>query len=179
MAEAVFIDRDGVINVDYGYVHRVEDFEFIPGSVQALKRLSRSDYNIIVITDQSGIGKGYYTKDDLVAVHAYMEQELDKQGIKVDAIYYCDHAPEDNCDCRKPKVKNLEKAARDFSLDLSRCWLIGDKTRDIQTGKNAGCRTILVMTGKGGSDKDFEVRPDVVAKDLKEAVGRILGPGGT
>jgi D,D-heptose 1,7-bisphosphate phosphatase len=169
MDKAVFLDRDGVINVDNHYVHKVEDFEFIKGSVKAMKRLSDSPYKLIVITDQSGIGRGYYTKQDMITVHAHMEQELDKAGVKIDALYYCEHAPEDKCDCRKPGIANLEKAAEGFNLDLTNSWFVGDKTRDIQTGKNAGCKTILVQTGKSGRDKDFDVKPDYTVKDLKDA----------
>lgn len=174
MNKAVFLDRDGVINVDYGYVHEIEHFKFIPGAKKALRKLSATDYKVIVITDQSGIGRGYYTEEDAKKVNNYMINELSKEGATVSGIYYCPHAPEANCRCRKPKIFLLQKAKRDFNIDLSKSYFIGDKTKDIQTGINAGCKTIIVMTGKAGADKEFDSQPDFTARDLLDAVDYII-----
>jgi len=174
MNKAVFLDRDGVINVDKGYVHRIEDFKFIDGVIPALQRLSGSDFRLFVITDQSGIGRRYYTEKDMENVHSHMLRELSKKGIVIDRIYYCPHAPEDNCGCRKPSPLLLRNAKNDFGIDLKRSFFIGDKTKDIQAGKSAGCKAILVLTGKQGKDAEFKVEPDFVAKNLMEAVSYIL-----
>ncbi len=174
MNRAVFLDRDGVINVDTGYVYRVKDFKFIPGVFTALRKLSASKFKCIIVTDQSGIGRGYYKKEDAEKVHKHMVKELSKRNIRIDKIYYCPHAPEEGCNCRKPKTALVQRAKKDFNINLSKSYFVGDKTKDIQTGKNAGCKTILVMTGKAGSDKEFDVQPDFQAKDLNEAVNYIV-----
>lgn len=168
------MDRDGVINVDCGYVHRVKDFRFIPGVFGALKRLSASRFKSIIVTDQSGIGRGYYSKAAMEIVHRHMLAELSRRHIRIDMIYYCPHAPEHQCLCRKPGIELVLRAQRDFGLDLRRSYFIGDKRRDIQTGKNAECKTILVMTGKAGADSGFDVEPDYKAKSLKQAVDSIF-----
>ncbi len=169
------IDRDGVINIDYGYVHEIEKFEFISGVLDALKLLSKTDFKIIIITDQSGIGRGYYKEEDYKKLTEYMFGEFEKNNIRVDGIYYCPHSPESGCSCRKPKTGMPEKAKKDFDIDFSKSYFIGDKTSDIKCGENAGCKTILVKTGKAGKDGMYDVRPDFVADDLKAAVERIIG----
>jgi D,D-heptose 1,7-bisphosphate phosphatase len=177
MNKAVFLDRDGVINVDYGYVHRVEDFKFLPGAIQALRILAKEDYKLVVVTNQSGIGMGHYTLQDAEAVHLFMCNELEKAGVVLDGVYLCPHSPESGCGCRKPSPLLVSNAAAVHNIDLSRSFFVGDKTRDVQTGKNSGCRTIMVMTGKAGSDNDFDAKPDYTAKDLLDAVRYIVDEG--
>jgi len=174
MNRAVFIDRDGVINIDYGYVHKIEKFEFIPRVLDALKKLTKTDFKIIIITDQSGIGRGYYTYNDYQKIMEYMVKELEKNDARVDGIYRCPHSPEENCGCRKPSTRMLEKTKKDFDIDFKKSYFVGDKTKDIKCGENAGCKTILVKTGKAGTDGEYDAKPDFVVGDLYRAVKLIV-----
>ncbi len=175
MNKAVFIDRDGVINKDlHGYVVDPKDFEFLPGSIEALKKLQKIDYKLIIVTNQSGIGKGLYTKDDLIAVHNYMLSLLKREGIKLDAIYYCPHSPEENCNCRKPATGMLERAVKDFNIDPTSSFMIGDKTSDIKAGKDMKCYTFLVLTGHGGKEGTCDTKPDEIVDNFLEATKKIL-----
>ncbi len=171
--KAIFLDRDGTINKDSGYVSEVKDFKFLLGALEALKILSKSDYKIIIITSQSGIGRGYYTHGDFFKVTDYMLNEFKKEKIRIDAIYFCHHAPEQECKCRKPETGLIKQAEKRFNINLKKSYVIGDKTSDIKLGKNAGCKTILLQTGKAGKDKKFIVKPDFVAKNLLDAVKNI------
>ncbi len=171
MKTAVFIDRDGVITEDIGYVHKIEDFKLIPNAVEGLKLLE--DYKLFIITNQSGIGRGYYKPEDFIDYNNRILRELKKYNINIKKTYYCPHKPEDNCECRKPKIKFLKEAEKEFSIDLKKSFVIGDKKADIKMGKNAGCRTILVLTGNGLQTKD-EVEADYFAKDLLDAAKWIL-----
>ena len=166
MNAAIFLDRDGVIVEDVGYAHKIGDFKLIPKAVEGLKLLK--NYKLFIITNQSGIGRGYYTMKDFENFNNYLIQELKKHNIKIEKTYVCPHKPEDNCDCRKPKVKLLKAAEKEFGIDLKKSFVIGDKTADIEMGRNAGCKTILVLAGHGTTAKD-EAKADFVAKDLLEA----------
>jgi rfaE bifunctional protein nucleotidyltransferase chain/domain len=118
--KAVFIDRDGTINDNKnGYVHRIEDFDFLPNTIRALRELSKTNYKIIIITNQSGVGRGYYQKDQIKQLHRWLLKTLKNEGIRIDKIYYCPHRPEDGCSCRKPKIGMLIEAVRDFGISLS------------------------------------------------------------
>jgi len=174
MNRAVFIDRDGTINIDYGYVHEIEKFEFIPRVLDALKKLTKTDFKIIIITNQSGIGRDYYKKEDYHKLTEHMLNEFKKNNIKIDAIYHCPHNPDDNCNCRKPNIEMIEKAKKDFNIDTKKSFFIGDRTKDIQCGKNAGCKTILVKTGDAGKEKKYDATPDFIADDLYNAVDLIF-----
>ncbi len=175
MHKAVFIDRDGVINQDLGkYVTKPEEFVFLPNAIGALKRLYKSDYKVIVITNQGGIGKGLYTEDDVKAIHKKMHQLLEEQGVKIDGLYYCPHHPNDKCECRKPRLGMVNKAIKEHEIDTKKSFFIGDKTSDIKAGKDAGCKTFLVRTGYAGHDKAYDAEPDFIVSDLLEAVDKIL-----
>lgn len=170
---AVFIDRDGVINKEVSYLSRVADFEFIPNAVEALRILSNAGYKLIIVTNQSGVARGFFSEEQLSEIHEYMINELKKSKIRIDKIYVCMHHPNDKCDCRKPEIGLLKEAEKEFNIDLKKSFFIGDKTIDIETGKKAGCKTILVKTGYGGKDKEYDVFPDYSAVDLLEAAGFI------
>ncbi len=172
--KAIFLDRDGVIIEDKGYVHKAEDLKFIEGSIEALKLLSKTDYKLIVITNQAGIGRGYYSKKDYHKFTNIMLRKLSAEKARIDKIYFCPHHPDDNCDCRKPKIKMLKRAERDLSIDFSKSWVIGDKTIDIKMGENAGCKTILVKTGCRGGDDNYKVSPTLITENLIEAAEYIL-----
>ena len=176
MNKAIFLDRDGTINVDKDYVYKVVDFEFEKGAVKGLKILQTLGYQLIIVTGQSGIGRGYYSEEDY---HKFMDNlhlQLARHNIIIDGEYFCPHHPEKgigkykfDCKCRKPKTGMLEQAVKDFDIKLSLSWVIGDKTDDIEMGRRAGCKTILVKTGKAGKDGNYNVKPNYVTENLEEA----------
>lgn len=158
---AVFLDRDGVININEPeYVHRIEDFKFAPRVLPALKKLSQTDYKIIIATNQSGIGRGYYTEKDLEVLHQWMLRRFKKEGVRIDKVYYCPHAPGQKCNCRKPKTGMVEKAVKDFGINLSKSWVIGDSEKDIQMGKEANLKTVLL----GGQVKNLAEAIKIILK---------------
>lgn len=142
MHPAIFFDRDGVINIDTHYLHKPEDFEFTPGVLAALKQLS-PHFKLFIITNQSGIGRGYFSNDDYLNLTSWMEKALKKEGIVFEEIAYCPHTPSDNCDCRKPSPKLILDIASKHTVDLSRSWMIGDKLSDLQCGHNANIPNLI------------------------------------
>ena len=171
MEKAIFLDRDGVIVEDIGYHHKPEDLRIVPNAAEGLKLLK--DYRLIVITNQSGIGRGYYKFQDYEKFNEYMIKELNEHKINIEKIYVCPHRPEDNCECRKPKTKLIKDAAKEFNIDLSKSFMIGDKKIDVKMGHDAGCKSILALTGNGMKEKENS-DADYVAKDLLEAAKWIL-----
>lgn len=149
--KAIFLDRDGTINIEKDYLYKIDDFEFIPGVIEGLKMLQDAGYLLIVITNQSGIGRGYYTADDYKRLEKWMYDELHKHGINISSSYYCPHHPEAvveqyriNCDCRKPKLGMYEQAIQDFDLNISECVAIGDKIRDCHICETTDCKGFLI-----------------------------------
>jgi rfaE bifunctional protein nucleotidyltransferase chain/domain len=176
-APAVFVDRDGTINEHVEYLSEPKRLVEIPHSFAALKRLRKAGYRIIVITNQPGIGLGYFSKEDFFAVNREMMRQAAAAGAAIDKIYFCPHSKAENCECRKPDPYFLKRAAHDLNIDLAGSFVIGDMTSDVQLGKNGGCRSILVQTGRGGDDGMFQVTPDFVAKDLMDAASWIEKQG--
>ena len=170
MNKAIFLDRDGTITKDRGYTFKPEDLIFLPNSIEGLKKLSGTCYKLIIVTNQSGIGRGYYTEEDYYKFREEMHKRLRKEKINIDAEYFCPHNPKENCGCRKPKIGMLEDAANDFWLDLNKCWMVGDSISDMQAGKSAGCRTIHILTGY---EKIKINEIDYLAKDLLEVANII------
>lgn len=172
---AVFLDRDGVLIEDTNYVGHVDEVKLIDSSPQALRRLKDAGFLLFVVTNQSGVARGYFTREQVDEIHALLDGYFTKAGVALDRYYICPHHPEDNCDCRKPKPKFLLDAAREFALDLARCYMVGDRVTDVKCGQNAGTRTVLVLTG-GGRDAQAknEVAPDHIAADVGAAVNWIL-----
>lgn len=170
MSKAIFLDRDGVINQEVQFVAKPEEFHILDNSIKALKLLMETDYKIIIITNQSGMGYGYYTEDDYQAVTNKMVKIFAEEGIVIDAIYHCPHRYEEKCNCRKPGTGMLDKAKKEFAIEYERSWFIGDKTSDIKAGENVGVKTIMVLTGAAGKDGRYDVKPDFIAADLLEAV---------
>ncbi len=145
MTKCIFLDRDGVINKEIGYVFRVKDFVLTDDIIPSLKKLQEAGFIFIVITNQSGIAKELYTHDDVEAVHKHMLSLMKENGIKISEIYYCTHHPDvEPCICRKPDSGMLEKAIARFNIDVSKSFLIGDKERDIQAAEKAGVKGILI-----------------------------------
>ena len=185
--QAVFLDRDGVINEEVDLLCREDQLVLIPGAAEAVRRLNDAGVLAIVATNQPVVARNLCTEEDVRRLNAHLEEMLRQAaGARLDAVYFCPHHPETHhpdgnpayrgpCECRKPNLGMLEEARKRFGLDYARCFLVGDTTRDLQTGVNAGCRTILVRTGYGGRDGKYDVRPDFVADDLAEAADIILG----
>ncbi len=165
MNKAVFLDRDGTINIDKGYLYRIEDFEFLPGAIEGLRKLQEAGYLLIIITNQSGIARGYYTEEDFIKLNEYMKGELKKEGITITEVYYCPHYGND-CECRKPKTAMFERAVREFNIDLSKSYAIGDKERDCSICFKSECRGFLI----GHDSPDARIRS---VKSLKEAAEKI------
>lgn len=170
MDKAVFLDRDGVLVHDLGYVHKIEDFRLIDNTIDALKLL-KDNFKFFIVTNQSGIGRGFFTLEDFEKFNNHLISTLKKNNIKIEKTYVCPHHPEDNCDCRKPSAKFIKEAEKGFSIDLKNSWVIGDLPCDIEMGKNAGCRTIYVLTGHGEKHKKDlnNINPDFIAENIYEA----------
>lgn len=169
--KAVFLDRDGTINADKGYLYKIEDFAFLPGVPEALSMLQRAGYLLIVLSNQSGIARGYYTEQDYQKLNAWMLTELKRKGIRIAGSYYCPHHPQAAveryrkvCNCRKPETGMFEAAVRDHDLDLTACYAIGDRLRDCAICTAGGCRGFLI----GGSEK-----PEVIEKVKRGAVENV------
>ena len=180
MIKVLFIDRDGVINRDPGgwtktnYVTNWEDFHFIPGSQEALKILKEKRIKVIVASNQAGINKGLYTSEELSKVNSRMLKEIEASGAAIEEVFYCIHKDEDNCECRKPKPGMLVTAAKKYRVDPKTTYFIGDGKVDILAAKAAGCKSILVLSGKT-SCADVETwepedKPDYIFANLLEAV---------
>ena len=182
MIKTVFIDRDGVINKDPGgwteheYVTRLKDFHFLPGALEALKLLNRNRMQVVIVSNQAGVSKGYFTKERLDEITCMMLAEIKKNGGKVCEVNYCIHRTEDNCACRKPKPGMLDAAIKKYGVTARDTYIIGDSKVDVLAGKSAGLNTIFVQSGKTGMDevKKWDVKPDYIFKDLLEAVKWII-----
>ncbi len=170
----VFLDRDGTLIEEKNYLNKLEDIAFIRGSEDAVVRLNRAGVKVVVMSNQSGVGRGYFTEAFVQLTHETLRAHLAEHGAHIDAFYFCPHAPEFSCECRKPKLGMLEQAARDFKMEL-RGVMIGDRVSDLQTGENAGLLRVLVKTGYGAQTlAERKFRADFVAADLSAAVDWIL-----
>lgn len=170
--KAIFLDRDGVINKEVNYLSDPEEFELLEGTVEALKIMKHQGYLLIVITNQSGLARGYFSEETLNDIHTKMKRLLNDGGVELDDIFYCPHHPEftGECSCRKPKPGMLLEAKEKYEIDLSRSYMVGDTLSDIKAGKNAGCKTVFVLTGHGSEreEKIDTVGPDYIYPNLLE-----------
>lgn len=162
MSRFVFLDRDGTLVADPGYVHRLEDYRLLPGTASALLRLRDAGFRLVIVTNQSGIGRGLFGRQDFERFQERLLRELADAGVVIEATYFCPHSPEAGCDCRKPAPGLLERAARELAADLAASWVIGDAERDVEMGRRAGCAG-AVRIGDAG------------IPDLEAAVERVLG----
>ncbi len=178
----IFIDRDGVINRDPGgwtehsYVTRWEDFHFLRGAKEAIKKLTEAGYEIVVASNQAGVNRGFFTIDDLKKINEKMLKEISSYGGRVRSVHYCPHKSEEDCDCRKPNTGMLKEATRDVAIDFNNTFFVGDGPMDIEAGNRLGCRTILLLSGKSKLEdvEGWGYKPDYIKKDLSEAVNWIL-----
>ena len=185
MNRAVFIDRDGTISEEVGYINHVTRFRLFPYSAAALKQLHDNGYLAIVITNQAGVARGYFSEEMVQAIHQQMTQDLESSGARLDAIYYCAHHPtvgdppyQLDCDCRKPKPGLLLRAAGDYDIDLANSWMVGDRYSDIELAANAGVKSALVLSGYGRGEWEHQRdnwtrQPDLVTENLLAAAGLI------
>jgi len=184
VAAAVFLDRDGVINENRDdYVKGWEEIRFLPGVFQALARLAATPFRIGLVTNQSAIGRGILTTEQVEEINRRLVEEIEAHGGRIDGVYYCPHRPDDGCDCRKPRPGLLLRAARELDLELDRSYLIGDAASDVEAAMAAGCRPILVLSGLGQRQRLLVQQQGydhvLVVRDLAEAVGLILSQPAT
>lgn len=149
MQKAFFLDRDGVINIDKSYVYKIEDFEFIQGVIPTLKYIQKKGFKLFIITNQSGIGRGYYTIEQFLELTSWMLNRLENEGIFIEEVKFCPHSPEQKCNCRKPNTGMIDEILKSYDIDLDNSWLIGDKSSDIKCAINAGIKySIQVKSGQ-------------------------------
>ncbi|HYJ45292.1 MAG TPA: HAD family hydrolase [Pyrinomonadaceae bacterium] len=183
---AVFMDRDGTISEEIGYVNHPSRYKVFPYSAEAVRLLNEAGWLAILVTNQAGVARGYFSEEVIGAVHELLRTELESGGAHLDAIYYCAHHPSVgeppyrfDCDCRKPKPGLIRRAASEFDLDLERSWMIGDRYSDTELARNAGTRAAFVLSGYGRGEWEYQRaawqhEPDLVAENLLEAVKKIV-----
>jgi len=186
---AVFIDRDGTISEEVGYVNHVTRYRVFPFAAEALRLLHDAGWLAVLVTNQAGVARGYFREELIGEVHARLAAELGRGGERLDAVYYCPHHPSvgeppyrQDCDCRKPRPGLIRRAAEDLGLDLAGCWMVGDRYSDVELARNAGVRSALVLTGYGRGELEHQShvwprRPDLVAENLLEAAREIVKAG--
>ena len=182
---ALFMDRDGTVSEEVGYVNHPSRFRVFPYSAEAIKLLNKNGWLAIVVTNQAGVARGYFSEDVIVQIHEQLRRDLENASAKLDAIYYCAHHPSVgeapyrlDCDCRKPKTGLIDRAVVDFEIDLQRSWMVGDRYGDIELAQNAGLHSALVLSGYGRGEWEYQrgswkLEPEVVAEDLLD-VARII-----
>ena len=180
---AVFLDRDGTIGEELGYVNHIDRFQIFPYAAESIRALNQANIPVVVVTNQGGIARNIFPESLVHEVHKKMVAELAVGGAWIDAIYYCPHKSEDACECRKPNPGLLERAAREHALNLAASWIVGDRYADLEMGHVAGSRGILVMTGYGRGEYELHRdtwprQPDALAENLRDAVRDILQNGG-
>ncbi len=171
---ALFLDRDGTINEELLYLHQPDELKFTPNALEGIKKFQEMGYRIIIVTNQPGIGLGYYTKQDFYAVNREMMKAFSQAGIFIDKIYFCPHSKADNCDCRKPGQAFVNRAVEELNIDPEKSIMIGDKTSDIEFGKIAGMTTILMNRGFKGEDNEFTSFADYTVETILKAAELIL-----
>ena len=169
---AVFLDRDGTLIEEVNFLSRVEDLRLFPYTADAVKLLKENGFLVIVVTNQSGIGRGVYDEAAMHSIHEQIQVELSGA---IDGFYFCPHLPCDGCECRKPGLGMINSARADFEIDMDNSWIVGDKKIDVETGKNANIRTAFVLTGYGQQHKaSLEYMPDAIINSLAEAAWIIV-----
>lgn len=186
---ALFIDRDGTISEEVGYINHPSRFRVFPYSAEAIRILNESGWLAILITNQAGVARGYFSEEVIQKVHDQLTRDLQNESARLDAIYYCAHHPSVgeppyrfDCDCRKPKTGLIQQAAKDFEIDLPVSWMAGDRYSDVELARNAGLRSAFVLSGYGRGEWEYQSstwqhQPDLVCENLLEAVKSIVNHG--
>jgi D-glycero-D-manno-heptose 1,7-bisphosphate phosphatase len=187
MKRAVFMDRDGTISEEVGYINHPSRFRLYPYSASAIKHLNEAGWLAIVVTNQAGVARGYFSEEMVQIVHQQLKQELEDEGARLDAIYYCAHHPSVgeppyrfDCDCRKPKPGLIRHATEEFDIDLKASWMVGDRYSDIEMARNAGVNSAFLLSGYGRGEWEhqrgsWQHQPDLVTENLFDAVKKITG----
>ena len=175
LSRAVFIDRDGMIARDVPYCSRPEDFEMFDGVPEAIRELNRRGFKVVVITNQSGVARGYFTEEALGLIHQKMVDDLGRAGARIDGVYYCPHHPDDHCDCRKPAAGLFKRAAEELGLAFAGSYMVGDMAQDIEAGRAIGCQTVFVSNEGKSPVPSGGLAPDAIVGTFREAVRWILG----
>jgi D-glycero-D-manno-heptose 1,7-bisphosphate phosphatase len=182
MRATVFLDRDGTINEEVGYLDDPDRLRLIPGAAEAIRLLNNAGILVIVVSNQAGVGRGYFSTATVEAIHRQLVKHLVEHGACIDAIYYCPHHPNEGCECRKPKAGMLLQAARKHVIDMRRAFIVGDKVSDLDAGRQVGCRTVLVLTGYGEQAREafnnYIFQPDYISSNLYAAAKWILAEEG-
>lgn len=175
--KAIFLDRDGTINEDIGYEFSIEKCKILPGVIEGLQVL-KEEFMYFIVTNQSGIGLGFYPFETFVEFNNYVLEKLEENDIKITKTYCCPHAKDDGCDCRKPSIKFIEEARMEFGIDVKKSWVIGDHPSDMLFGINAGCKTVFVLTGHGASHveelKEKGIEPTIITDNFLAAANEIV-----
>jgi D-glycero-D-manno-heptose 1,7-bisphosphate phosphatase len=172
MTKAIFLDRDGVINIEKNYLYKIEDFTFIDGVFSSLKYLQDLNYKLFIITNQSGIKRGYYTKQDFDKLTVWMLEQFKNQNITISQVELCPHTPDDNCTCRKPKTGMIDNILGNYNIDLENSWLVGDKSSDIQCAINAKIKNTIQVQSGHKFDKNKSLA-NFIIPSIKEIVNII------
>jgi len=178
MYRAIFFDRDGTIIHDPGYLSEVNQIKFFDGVLEKISQVKLKGFKIFIITNQSGVGRGYFTEEKLKQIHCALVEMMNSAGANVDDIRYCPHAPEENCFCRKPNPEMVQSLARKYNISTGESFFIGDKVQDVLTGKNSGCNTVLVLNGNEietiKSQSEIWYEPDYIAQTTGDALDWIM-----
>ena len=170
----IFVDRDGTLLQDPGYLHLLEDYAPLAGALEGLRTLQEAGFGIVIVTNQSGIARGYFSERDFHRFQEHVIADFRAHGVRIDASYFCPHDPEAGCNCRKPATGLLERAQNELNVEMEGSWMIGDKPEDMELARRAGCRGIYVLTGEGPRRR-AELPPEIpVARDMVEASRHIL-----
>jgi D,D-heptose 1,7-bisphosphate phosphatase len=175
--QAIILDRDGTLNADPGYVHKVENFRLLPGVIEGLNLL-KEDYIFFIVTNQSGIGRGYYEIEDFRNFTNHLISKLEENSIKIEEVFFCPHHPKEECLCRKPNPKFIQEIKDKYDIDLKKSWMIGDHPSDIEFGMNGRLKTVFLLSRHGEKHKkDLEqkkITPTIIAKDFLSAVKKLI-----
>ena len=172
MTKIIFLDRDGTINKDDGYTNKVGDYKLLPNTIKGLQNLQTQGYSLIIITNQSGINRGYYTETQMHNFNNHLLNKLNQENIKIENILFCPHTPQENCNCRKPKTKLIEPYFTP-NFDKNNSYVIGDRSSDIELANNAGLKSVLITTGISEKNSKSNSNPTFIAEDLLDAAIKI------
>lgn len=176
---AVFLDRDGTILDEVGYLNHISRYRLYAYAAGAIRRLNQAGWRVVIVTNQSGVGRGYFPESLVLETHSKLGRDLQAAGAHVTAMYYCPHTKEQDCGCRKPRTGMIDRAVAEHGLTTAGSWVVGDREADVSLAHNAGCRGILLLSGYGRGDYEYnharwQHQPEFVAEDLAAAVGIIL-----